>query len=84
MRQVGAGGGSEGRDRAARRSAETIKCRRLQDVGLVGAAAAGMMMPEMIKAAAMMAAVMKTTMVMLAAIEGGDGEDGKSAEVKSA
>ena len=42
-----------------------------------------MMMPEMIKAAAMMAAVMKTTMVMLAAIEGGDGE-GKSAEVKSA
>ena len=69
---MGAGGGSEGR--AARRSAETIKCRRLQDVGLVGAAAAGMMMPEMIKAAAMMAAVMKTTMVMLAAIEGGDGE----------
>ena len=40
-------------------------------------------MPEMIKAAAMMAAVMKT-MAMLAAIEGGDGEDGKSAEVKSA
>ena len=80
---MGAGGGSEGRDRAARRSAETIKCRRLQDVGLVGAAAAGMMMPEMIKAAAMMAAVMKT-MVMLARIEGGDGEDGKSAEVKSA
>ena len=81
MRQVGAGGGSEGRDRAARRSAETIKCRRLQDVGLVGAAAAGMMMPEMIKAA-----VMKTTMAMLAAIEGGDGElrVGKSAEVKSA
>ena len=55
---MGAGGGSEGRDRAARRSAETIKCRRLQDVGLVGAAAAGMMMPEMIKAA-----VMKTTIV---------------------
>ena len=43
-----------------------------------------MMMPEMIKAAAMMAAVMTTTMVMLAAIEGGDGEEGKSAEVKSA
>ena len=43
-----------------------------------------MMMPEMIKAAAMMAAVMKTTMVMLAAIEGADGEDGKSAEVKTA
>ena len=43
-----------------------------------------MMMPEMIKAAAMMAAVMKTTMVMVAAIEGADGEDGKSAEVKSA
>jgi len=58
--------------------------RDLQDVGLVGAAAAGMMMPEMIKAAAMMAAVMKTTMVMLAAIEGADGEDGKSAEVKTA
>ena len=42
-------------------------------------------MPEMIKAAAMMAAVMKMTMVMLAAIEGGDGgEDGKSADVKTA
>ena len=43
-----------------------------------------MMMPEMIKAAAMMAAVMKTTMVMVAAIEGADGEDGKSADVKTA
>ncbi|EOD07632.1 hypothetical protein EMIHUDRAFT_465702 [Emiliania huxleyi CCMP1516] len=57
---------------------------RLQDVGLVGAAAAGMMMLEMIKAAAMMAAVMKTTMVMLAAIESGDGEEGKSAELEPA
>ena len=65
MREVGAGGGREGRSGAARRSAETIKCRRLQDVGLVGAAAAGMMMPEMIKAAAMMAAVMMAAAVLV-------------------